>query len=123
MPLGQFFLLLLLTYFRMKQHGAKHAFPPQMKVKWKQMLLQVLRKSKNSKTESLTLHHSRKQSKKRRRDSVLYLKLSGYISLSVWQLQLRTFCQAQNCLKFLLISKRMFRQAIPTLSRWCCSPS
>lgn len=72
-------------------------FPPQMKVKWKQMLLQVLRERKKSEMESLT---SRKQSKERGRDSALYLKLSGYVSLAVWKLQLRTFCQAQNCLKF-----------------------
>lgn len=72
-------------------------FPPQMKVKWKQMLLQVLRERKKSEMESLI---SRKQSKERGRDSALYLKPSGYTSLAVWKLQLRTFCQAQKCLKF-----------------------
>lgn len=57
------------------------------------MLLEVLRECKNIKMESLTLHHSGEQSKEKGRDSVLYLKLSGYMSLSVWKLQLKTLSQ------------------------------
>lgn len=65
-------------------------FHSKMKVKWKQMLLWVLLEGKNSEMESLTLHQSWKQSKERWRDSGLYLKLSGYTSLTVWKLQLQT---------------------------------
>lgn len=40
--------------------------------------------------ESLTLYQSQRQSEETWRDGRLYLKLSGYMSLAVWKLHLRT---------------------------------